>query len=97
MRGEAGEQIRTVRVASIEAYEDASWVLPELVVLGSGTMYDVQYDAEGVVTGARRYHQPALIESWRVFIARLFGAGEEFPAYYQREIQPRTSSQLLDG
>jgi hypothetical protein len=88
IRVEAGERISAVDVGSVADDEDGGRMLPELVILGSGVMYDVQYDAEGVVTGARRYQQPGLIGNWLDFIAGLFDAGEPFLDYYRRAIEP---------
>lgn len=87
IRAEAGEQIRIVDAESVTRYE-AAGPLPEIVILGPAVLYDVQYDADGVVTGAHRYAQSELIASWLGFIAELFDAGEPFSAYFAREIGP---------
>lgn len=87
IRAEAGEQIRVVGAASVTSHEVAG-PLPEIVILGSGVLYDVRYDAGGVITGAHRYAQSELIASWLGFIAELFDAGEAFLEYFTREIGP---------
>jgi hypothetical protein len=94
IRADAGEQIRTVGIASVAGDENECWTLPELVILGSATMYEVQYNLEGVVTGAHRYDQLPLIEYWTGYIARLFETGEPFGAYYRREVESRTATYL---
>ncbi|MEU6721487.1 DUF6879 family protein [Nonomuraea sp. NPDC046802] len=62
--------------------------LPELVVLGSTVMYEVTYDASGTHSGARRIDDPEVIAACRGDLDKLFTAGEEFRAYYEREIVP---------
>jgi hypothetical protein len=95
LRAEAGEQMRTVDVASVAQHEADGWTLPEVVILGSEAMYDVQYDAEGVITGAHRYQQQPLIETWLGFIAGLFDAGDPFLDYYWRSIESQAPPQIL--
>ena len=94
IRVEAGEQIRTVDVASLAEYEVGDWTLPEMVILGSEVMYDVQYDADGVVTGAHRYQQQSLIEIWLGFVAGLFDAGAPFLDYYRRAVESKAAPRL---
>jgi hypothetical protein len=94
MRAETGEQIQTVDATAVADYEKDGWTLPEMVGLGSEVVYAVRYDAVGVLTGAYRYQQPALVKLWLGFVNRLFDAGEPFLDYYRRVIEPRASAQL---
>jgi hypothetical protein len=91
------EQIRVVDVSAVAGYEHDDWTLPELVVLGADVMYDVQYDAHGVLTGAHRYDGRDLIALWRAFIGCLYDGGEEFAGYYRREIESRAPSRSSRG
>ncbi|MFG1702731.1 DUF6879 family protein [Nonomuraea sp. M3C6] len=62
--------------------------LPELVLLGTSVMYEVTYDSSGTHSGARRIDDPEVIAACRGELDKLFTAGEEFRAYYEREIVP---------
>lgn len=95
VRAEAGEEIRTVDAALLPQHEAGGWTLPEMVILGSDVMYDVQYDAEGVITGAHRYEQQSLIETWLGFIAGLFDGGEPFLDYYRRAVESQAPPQIF--
>jgi hypothetical protein len=86
IRAEAGERIRALDVAAVADMESADWTLPEVVTIGNAVMYLVQYDTSGVLSGAHRYDQVALIEKWVLFITHLFDRAEPFGDYYRREI-----------
>ncbi|GAA2636804.1 DUF6879 family protein [Paractinoplanes durhamensis] len=87
IRAEAGERIRALDVDAVADLESAEWTLPEVVVIGDAVMYSVQYDTEGVLSGAYRYEKRDLINAWVRFIADLFNRAEPFDAYYSREIK----------
>ncbi|GIF26678.1 hypothetical protein BJ973_001125 [Actinoplanes tereljensis] len=87
IREEAGELIRAVDVEAIASLEAGDWTLPEVVTLGMTVMYLVQYDSDGALSGAHRYEQADLVETWVRFIRQLFDRGEPFGDYYRREIK----------
>jgi hypothetical protein len=87
LRTEAGEAIRALDIAAVAGLETADWTLPEVVTLGTAVMYLVQYDTEGVLSGAHRYEQADLVSKWILFIRRLFDQGEPISDYHRREIK----------
>jgi hypothetical protein len=87
IRAEVGERIRALDVAAITDLESSDWTLPEVVTIGNAVMYLVQYDTDGILSGAKRYQQSELIERWTRFMGQLFDRGEPFDDYYVREIK----------
>ncbi|MFI6734157.1 DUF6879 family protein [Nonomuraea sp. NPDC050451] len=87
LRVEVAEQVRVLDAGEVSDLE-IDRLLPELVVLGSSVMYEVTYDASGTHSGARRIDDPDVIAACRGELDKLFAAGEDFRAYYEREIVP---------
>ncbi|WP_376775869.1 DUF6879 family protein [Nonomuraea jabiensis] len=87
LRVEVAEQVRVLDAGEVSDLE-IDRRLPELVVLGSSVMYEVTYDACGTHSGARRIDDPDVIAACRGELDKLFAAGEDFRAYYEREIVP---------
>ncbi|MDT3395951.1 hypothetical protein RKE29_04725 [Streptomyces sp. B1866] len=85
-RAEFGERIRIIDAGALAAAEDAGGLLPELVVLGDGTLYQVIYDETGVPDGAIRYTDHALVRSWENYIQQLYEAGEDLVSYFERKV-----------
>jgi hypothetical protein len=61
--------------------------VPELVSLCGQTLYRTLY-ADGVPAGAIRFTDPELIGRYERFAARLYAAGEDVGAYFERVIAP---------
>lgn len=61
-------------------------MLPELVVLGGRTLYQVCYTGAGALDGAVRYTEAALVESWESYIKRLYAAAEGTQSYFARRV-----------
>lgn len=87
LRAEAGEDIRVVGPKDIAGWE-AGGTLPELVVLDDRVLYEVCYDDTDALSGARRIDDPTVVKECRADLAHLFDHGEDFLAYFQREIAP---------
>ncbi|MGW7294814.1 DUF6879 family protein [Streptomyces xiamenensis] len=60
--------------------------LPEIVVLGDGTLYLIHYTAGGIFTYATRFTDPGLVAPWEGLIRRLFADGEDVSSYLAREV-----------
>ncbi|MEO3790916.1 DUF6879 family protein [Nonomuraea sp. B10E15] len=93
LRGRAGEQVRVLDAQQVADLE-VGRRLPELVVLGTSVMYEVTYDALGTHSGARRIDDPEVIAACRGELDKLFAAGEDFRAFYEREIVPLPAPQV---
>ncbi|MEV7682699.1 DUF6879 family protein [Streptomyces sp. NPDC088341] len=84
-RAECGGRIRTVDVEVVAASEDDG-LLPEVVVLGGHTLYEVLYTQAGVPCGAIRYTDTEIVGRWERYIKELYGAGEDVESYFTREV-----------
>lgn len=84
-RAEYGERVRTVSAELVVASERET-LLPEVVILGGHTLYQVLYTESGVSQGALRYTDTELIERWESYIKELYGAGEDVESYFAREV-----------
>ncbi|GIH98526.1 DUF6879 family protein [Planobispora takensis] len=87
IRAEEGERIRTLPAKAV-AHLETVVELPEVVLLGSLTMYEVLYDATGTLSGARRIDDPVLLSDCRAELAQLYDQGEDLLGYFEREIAP---------
>lgn len=83
---EAGESIRVVDAEKVRPRETYG-LLPEVVVLGDRVLFEVVYDAAGVVEGARRIDDPRVIQAAAAEIAELHEAGEPLLEFYRREVE----------
>jgi hypothetical protein len=85
---ELGEQIRILPVDAV-GHLEANGQLPEVLVLGDRSstqvMYVIRY-VDGVLAGARKFTDPALIAACRAEIAALWRQGEEILSYFDREV-----------
>ncbi|MEV5896646.1 DUF6879 family protein [Nonomuraea fuscirosea] len=93
LREAGAEQVRVLHAGEV-AEQEVGRRLPELVVLGTVAMYEVTYDASGRHSGARRIDDREVIAACRGELDKMFAAGEEFRAYYEREIVPLPAPQM---
>lgn len=84
-RAEYGEKIRTVDVETV-APSESDRILPELVILGGHTLYEVLYTESGAPCGAVRYTEPEIVGIWESYIKELYRAGEDVQSYFAREV-----------
>jgi hypothetical protein len=87
MLAEEGFGLRVLdasRVGELERVQQ----LPEIVVIGDQVIYEVRYDAEWTPIGARRIHDPDVIQEARRKVADLYDAGEPLLEFFRREITP---------
>lgn len=93
LRAECGELIRVIGPEHVAAYEHDGSV-PELVTLNDDTVYEIRYDAEGVLTGAVRYVDRTSRDRTVARIGGLYMRGEDIGTFFAREVaglKPPTS------
>lgn len=93
VRAECGELIRVIGPEHIGAYEQGGPV-PELVTLNDDTVYEILYDAEGVLAGSVRYVDRATRDRVAARIEELYTLGEDIDTFFAREVaglKPPTS------
>lgn len=83
VQAECGKPIRVVSAESL-AEREGGGLLPEVVILGGRTLYEVLYTDSGVPDGAVRFTDPTIIRTWTDFIDDLYGTGEDVIDYVDR-------------
>lgn len=93
VQAQCGRPVRVVRAEAVSPLETAV-ILPEVVVLGGQTLYEVLYTAEGTLDGGVRFTDTGLAQRWEHFIQGLYQAGEDVADYVDRYVThlppPRT-------
>lgn len=87
LRVELGDNIRVLDARKISDIEKDRPV-PEVVILGDVVMYEVCYDDDGNAAGANRFADRALIRETLAGFNALYGHGEDFHSFFDREIAP---------
>jgi hypothetical protein len=85
IRAEEGESTRVLdsaNVASLERHRR----LPELVVIGHASLYEILYTEDGTLSGARRTTDSDVIRTIAAELAVLFSGGEDLGSFVAREI-----------
>jgi len=85
LRDECGERIRVMDVEKVTPLERRGH-LPEMVVLGGQTLYEVRYTDDGIAEGAFRHTAPDIVAHYDAFLRRLHHQGEEIQAFFDREV-----------
>ncbi|MGH3770468.1 MAG: DUF6879 family protein [Pseudonocardiaceae bacterium] len=85
MQAECGKPIRVVSARAVSALENTH-LLPEVVVLGSKTIYEVVYTDSGVPDYAVRFTNAELAKNWEEFIKELYNIGEDVVSYVDRQV-----------
>jgi hypothetical protein len=80
VRAQCGEPCRVVGTETIRDLESAD-PLPEVVVLGGRTFYEVVYNEDGFLDGGVRFTSPDLIEAWESFVKELYDSGQDVISY----------------
>jgi hypothetical protein len=80
-----GQRVRVVD-AGVVADTEHSGLLPEVVILDGGTLYNVLYTEEGASEGAVRFTDPDLVARWESYVKALYEAGEEMESFFDREV-----------
>lgn len=85
VRVECGENIRIIGPEAVARFEKDR-IVPELIFMAALAMYEVLYDEAGVLAGGRKFTDPALIAQCRAEVRALYTAGEDFQAFFDREV-----------
>jgi uncharacterized protein DUF6879 len=85
LRAECGESVRIISAERLAAAE-VRGLLPELVILGGRTLYQVRYTDAGAPDGAIRYTDPQLVRNWENYLRRLHETGEDVLSYFARQV-----------
>ncbi|GAA4240585.1 hypothetical protein GCM10022254_65840 [Actinomadura meridiana] len=85
LRAQCGEAIRVLDAAAVAPLE-RSGPLPELVTLGTSTLYRVRYDEKGALDGAVRFTAPELVAAATELTRELFDRGEDMESFFQRRV-----------
>ncbi|MYS86840.1 DUF6879 family protein [Embleya scabrispora] len=96
VQSECGMPIRVIGADRVRPLE-RSGPLPEIVSLGGRVLYEVLYTDEGLLDGAVRFVDPALVQAWESFIAGLYEIGEDAVAYFDRYVANLTDPQQQRG
>lgn len=93
VQAQCGRPVRVVQAEAVSPLETAV-ILPEVVVLGGQTLYEVLYTAEGTLDGGVRFTDARLAQHWEGFIQELYQEGEDVIDYVDRSVAhlppPRT-------
>jgi hypothetical protein len=84
---EEGQDLRVLRTEQVADFETKA-MLPEVVVLGEHTMYEIVYDEAGTPDGGRRIDDPEVIHGCRAELAELFEQGEPLLEFFEEHIAP---------
>lgn len=87
LRAECGERIRVVELDKLQAYEQKC-VLPELLTLGTGVLYEIRYDQDGVLAGAVRVTRRRMVTRATRLMRSLYDQGENVASFVDREVAP---------
>ncbi|MFI0241844.1 DUF6879 family protein [Streptomyces sp. NPDC016845] len=87
VRVDVGDDIKILDARSITNIERRRPV-PEAVVLGNAVVYEVVYDDDGNPDGANRYTDRDLIQEVNSGFDALYARGEDFRAFFEREVEP---------
>jgi hypothetical protein len=85
IRMEYGEQVRVVSREQVEGLEH-NGRLPEILVLGKETVYQVLYDKDGAAEGAIRSEDGREVERWVGLAKQLYEVGEDLGSYFARKV-----------
>lgn len=83
VQAECGKPIRVVSASALSGRE-VGGPLPEVVILGGQTLYEVVYTDDGVADGAIRFADANVIGTWVEFVAALYEIGEDVVDYVSR-------------
>jgi hypothetical protein len=87
LRVELGNHIKVLDAREIADIEKDRPV-PEVVILGDVTMYEVCYDEDGNAAGVNRFTDRALIQETTAGFEALYERGDDFRDFFDREIAP---------
>ncbi|WP_405612087.1 DUF6879 family protein [Streptomyces sp. NBC_01508] len=80
-----GARVRVVSAESVAAAERPG-PLPELVVLGGRTLFNILHSDGGHPQGAIRYTDPEVVAERGQYIKALYESGDEIGSYFERVV-----------
>jgi hypothetical protein len=83
IRAGLGERIRVLLPSQVTSWETSA-TLPEVIVLGGHTVYQVRYDREGIATGAKLLADPDIAAECRDELEGLWRQGEDLADFLTR-------------
>jgi hypothetical protein len=83
IRAGLGERIRVLLPSQVTSWETSA-TLPEVIVLGGHTVYQVRYDREGIATGAKLLADPDIAAACRDELEGLWRKGEDLADFLTR-------------
>lgn len=83
IRADLGERIRVLSPSAVASWE-TSGPLPEIILLGEHTTYQVRYDDDGIVTGAKLLADPEVTAACRAEMESLWRTGEDLASFLTR-------------
>jgi hypothetical protein len=83
IRADLGERIRVLPASAVASWE-TSVPLPEVLPLGEQITYQVRYDQQGIVTGAKLLADPEVTAACRSEMAALWEKGEDLADFLTR-------------
>jgi hypothetical protein len=85
LRARYGENIRVIGPGVVESYE-SSGELPELLTVGTDTVYEFLYDDTATLVGANRYSDPEIYARCTEFMKGLYVVGEDVRSFFERRV-----------
>lgn len=86
LRAECGENIRVVDAGAVARFEAAGRPLPELLTLGTSTLYRILYDDDGALAGAIRFQSPGLVREAADLARGLYQGAEDVRTFFRRKV-----------
>jgi hypothetical protein len=85
IRQQCGEQVRVVGREQVEAFERED-SLPEILILGTETVYQVLYGENGAPDGSIRSTDGQIVAQWTQVAEELYESGEELKDFFARKV-----------
>lgn len=85
LRAQYGEKVRVVGPEVVEPFESAG-VLPEILTVGTDTVYEFLYDETVTLAAANRYTDPEIYVRCTEFMKDLYTVGEDIESFFERRV-----------
>ncbi|MBA0053275.1 hypothetical protein E0L36_21070 [Streptomyces sp. AJS327] len=85
VRAEEGQAARVLLAKEVAAAETEG-PLPEIVIIGGHTLYEIIYTEAGAFESARRYTEPEIVAPWLDFVREAYAGAEDLRDYHERAV-----------
>ncbi len=85
LRAQYGEKIRVIGPENVAPFESDE-IVPELLTVGTDTVYEFLYDDTGTLVGANRYIGPEVYDRCVEFMRILYVTGEDVGTFFERRV-----------